>query len=298
MPLRFACPQCSQKLSVSSREAGTTATCPRCQKTIAIPKLPARVHPATGPGSEIVKAPAHPPPEAEAAQHPADDHDHDNPFSQFTLYDDDAELYYDTDEPLEEIDADVDYNRVAVPRAVLYMQGALLAVVGLFCFGLGLMAGGTLFTRSEPAGPTPVRLSGTVSVARGSRDVPDTSAVVVVLPQTEQLDERAPWPGMGPKDPPPEATHRGLEIIRTIGGSYARTDEQGRFDVELPNRGKYFVLVLSAEARRRASTVPPTEDVLKMGRYFEEAADFLGQNRYQLTLETLRSDKRLNVVFD
>jgi hypothetical protein len=56
--------------------------------------------------------------------------------------------------------------------------------------------------------------------------------------------------------------------------------------------------VLSAHANRRDGDSPATEDILKMGRYFENAADLLGRNRYQWTAETLRSDQQLNVVFD
>ena len=293
MPLRFACPQCAQKLSVSSRKAGSTATCPRCKKQITIPTLPKRES-AVPDGAKVLPLASAESPTLHAH---FEDEEPDNPYAQFAVYDD-AELVYDTDEPVEEIDTDVDYDRIAVPRYVLYAQGVLLGVVGLLCFALGVMAGGALFTRDEPATPQPVTLSGSVTYARGSRDVADVSAVIVALPQTEQLDERAPIAGLRPDEPPPAPTHRGLEIIRTIGGAYGRADEQGRFQIELPASGKYFVLVLSANAKRPSGQQPSTEELLKMSRYFENAADFLGPNRYQWTAETLRSDRRFNVVFD
>jgi len=293
MPIRFACPQCSQKLSVSSRKAGSSATCPRCKKQIAIPALPksdAIAHDTAKVSPQVA---------AHSATLPVHDEGEDPQqlYSQFAVYDD-AELVYDTDEPVEEVDTNIDYDRVAVPRYVLYIQGALLGIVGLVCFALGLMAGGSLFTREEPTAAQPVKLSGSVTYARGTRDVPDMSAVLVAVPQTEQLDERAPVTGLRPEDPPPDAAHRGVEILRTVGGAYARADDQGRFQLELPTSGKYFVLVLSANAKRPSSQPPATEDLLKMGRYFENAADLLGQNRYQWTAETLRSDRQLNVVFD
>jgi hypothetical protein len=293
MPIRFACPQCSQKLSVSSRKAGTSATCPRCQKQITVPSPPQAepsVADAALAAAQIAGSPV-------PLQAHFEDEDPHAPFKQFVVYDD-TELVYDTEEPVEQVDANVDYDSIAVPRYVLYVQGALLGIVGLVCFTLGLLAGGSLFTRAEPSAPHPVTLSGSVSYARGARDLPDMGAVVIAVPQTEQLDERAPVAGLRPDEPPPPPGHRGVEILRTIGGAYARTDEQGRFRLELPSTGKYFVLVLSANARRPANQAPATEDLLKMGRYFDNAADLLGRNRYQWTAETLRSDRQLNVVFD
>jgi hypothetical protein len=298
MPLRFACPQCSQKLSVSSRKAGTTAACPRCKREIRIPKAPAQSVVDTSPpeagagadrGAEAT--------EATNAQDAAPGEEEQSSFPQFVVYDD--ELYYDTEEPVEDVDTNVDYARVAVPRYILYVQGALLGFIGLICFALGMLAGGSVFSRPEPAGPQPVKLEGTVSYARGSRVAADASAVVIALPQVqEQLDERIPIVGLRPDETPPEATARGLEIIRTLGGSYTRADDQGRFSLELPNRGKYFVLVLSAEGKSGAGQLPPTEDILRMGRYFENAADLLGRNQYQWTAENLRADRQINVVFE
>jgi DNA-directed RNA polymerase subunit RPC12/RpoP len=295
MPIRFACPRCSQKLSVSSRKAGTTAECPRCKHQIQIPSVPQREADSdvSAPSGSLPKDSVGTP----AALPEFGRDDASNLYSQFA-FDDDSELVYESDEPVEDVGANVDYDRVAVPRYVLYAQGALLGIIGLICFAFGVMVGGSVFTRHEPAGPHPVRVSGSVSYARGTRNSADASAVIVVLPQTEQLDERAPTAGLRPDAAPPKPDDRGLEIIRTIGGAYARADEQGRFDVELPDRGKYFILVLSANAKRKASATPATEDILKMSRYFEDAADFLGRNRYQWTGETLLSDRRLNVVFD
>ena len=37
MPVRFTCPHCRQKLSVSSRKAGRDADCPRCGRMLTIP---------------------------------------------------------------------------------------------------------------------------------------------------------------------------------------------------------------------------------------------------------------------
>src|SRR5687768_9901740 len=92
MPIRFACPHCQQKLSVSSRKAGTTADCPRCKRSIAIPapSLPAAV-------GAVALAPneADAQPESEAVAQAADAEAGPAAFPSFVVYDS-PELVYDT----------------------------------------------------------------------------------------------------------------------------------------------------------------------------------------------------------
>ena len=121
--------------------------------------------------------------------------------------------------------------------------------------------------------------------------------MIAVLPQTERLEERAAIVGLRPSDPPPEAMQRGVEIIRTIGGAYTRADEQGRYQLRLPDRGNYYVLVVSNHAQNASLDEIKTPDLLKMGRYFDTPADLLGKQKYQWTEANIRADRKLNVDF-
>jgi hypothetical protein len=188
---------------------------------------------------------------------------------------------------------------IAVPRYAVYLQGGLLAVVAFVAFVIGLLAGGTLLGgRPEPRQSQTCVISGSVTYASGPRQLPDEGAVVAVVPQSpSRPDEKAPIDGLRPDDPLPAADHRGLAIIRELGGGYARTDAGGRFQIQVPATGRYLVLVISREKQARSPNDPNTADIVKLGPYFKDAADLLGDRRYQLTHETLRGDKQIQVAF-
>ena len=298
MPIRFACPKCQQKLSVSSRKAGTKADCPRCKETITIPKLrrpaPAAVA-AAAPAEEASSAAlaTGPEPQVEAPPPPEDE---EEPFPTFGSYED-THLVYDTDDAPPPADPNDQQDLVTVPRYVLYLQGGLLAVVALGSFSIGLLAGGALGGgASEPAAPQACTLSGTINFASGGRNLPDLGAAIAVIPQSKiKPDEKAPIDGLRPDDPTPDETHRGIAILRQLGGGYARADDKGHFQIKVPQRGRYLVLVISRE--RQLGNVE-TADILKLSPFFDNAADLLGRRRYQLTAETVRGDQQLNVVFE
>ena len=47
MPIRFACPQCRQRLSVPPEKADQDVKCPRCRQVVRVPaELPAAGEPA------------------------------------------------------------------------------------------------------------------------------------------------------------------------------------------------------------------------------------------------------------
>ena len=289
MPIRFPCPHCSQKLSVSSRKAGANVNCPRCKQELTIPQgeQTTGAEPAARAGHTTSAT------EPSEAAEPEDD-----PFAQFAVYDE-MELVYDTSDPAPREPpkrALVDYDRVSVPRVMLYAQGALLGIVALTCFAIGLITGGAFFSTpaSAPLAAQPCVVSGAVTYAAGNRTLVDAGAVVVAVPQADQLDERAPVSGLRPFDPEPPPMHRGVEIIRSIGGAYTRADDKGRYELRLPDRGKYFVLVISRRGENASVANIKTADLLKMGRYFDVPADLIGKQKYQWTAEIIRGDRKFN----
>jgi hypothetical protein len=210
------------------------------------------------------------------------------------------ELVYDTPPPKEIVAAPpVAADLIAIPRYAIYVQGGLLAVVAFLAFIIGLLAGGSLL--SGPAAPLPPQaclITGSITYASGPRQLPDEGAVVAVIPQTQNRpDEKAPIVGLRPGDPSPDADHRGIAILRELGGGYTRADSGGRFQLRVPKSGRYLVLVISHDKSARSANEISSADILKLGPYFVDAADLLGDRRYQLTQETLRGDKQLQVSF-
>ena len=208
-------------------------------------------------------------------------------------------VYEPTAEPTLPVPPPKQVELIALPRFVLYLQGGLIAAVAIWSFVLGTLFGGTLFNRStKPALPQACSIDGSVTFAAGSRHLPDAGAVVIVLPLGKpRLDERAPVLGLRPGDPPPENSHRGLAILRQLGGGYTRADANGRFNLQVPSRGRYLVLVISHDKRARFADEVQTADILRIGRFFSDAAGLIGDRRYQLTEESIEGDRQLTVLF-
>jgi hypothetical protein len=283
MPIRFACPHCQQRLSVAQQKAGTTAECPRCKRSLTIPQPPEPSVAAT--------------PAPEASQSPP-------PLGQSPIFLPDAhglgdvELVYNAPTPSKAPTAGPGAREtIVVPRYVIYVQGMLLAVVALVAFAIGILMGTTL---SAPAGPsvTACTLTGTATYASGPRRMVDEGAVVVLLPQSPQRpDEKAPVRGLRPGDPPPEDGHRGLSILRQSGGAYGRTNAKGRFQLDVPSRGRYLLLVISNEKRRKRGEELTGADLLNLGRYFDDPATLLSDRQYRLSEESIRGDRQFTVAF-
>jgi hypothetical protein len=289
MPIRFVCPDCRQKLSISTRRAGTEAKCPRCKRALTVPEAPA-------------ESPR--PKQAEAAAAGA-------ASAAFEVIAPHGEISYDLKDELvleyevaEEIapaapGGDLESDVIAVPRFILYLQGGLLAAVALVSFAIGLLAGGAYSgSRPAPAEQRACLIEGTINYATDDRNLPDQGAVIAVIPQGMlQPDEKAPVAGLRPADTIPNENHRGLAILRELGGAYARSDDEGHFQVRVPNRGRFLVLVISQARELQSLDEISTADLLKLGAIFDDAAELVGRQRYQLTMENVRGDRRMNVLF-
>jgi hypothetical protein len=286
MPIRFPCPHCRQKLSISSRKSGAQATCPRCQKELTVPMVQ-RVAAAAPSTSE----PAPPP---VASETDADD----DPYAQFAVYDE-TELVYDTVAPAATAPQNPPLvRRISLPRYVLLTQGILLGVVALSAFALGLAAGGSFLGRQTQLAAAPCEVSGSISYASNGKAVPDAGAVVLFLPQTKDPGRAITADGLRPEEPLPDTPLAGAEALRNLGGAYTRADENGRYQVRLAEPGTYYVLVLSGHARRGAGQDIQTQDLVKLRRFVENASDLLADSRYQFTTESVRGSRQLNALFD
>lgn len=288
MPIRFACEHCGARLSVSSRKAGARAKCPKCQESIAVPT------------PEEDERPSESAAEKQEAEGPADQREAEDPFSQFLVYDDETELVYATEDeeetPYAE-DVPVDPTKVAVPRRILYMQGVLLGVVAVVCFALGVIVGhSTSGPSDDDIVAQPCVITGKVALGNGGdATTPDEGAVVIVVPQDEHPDQKANMDGLRPQDLQPDEEHPGLLAIQSIGGDYARADQNGRFQLRVRDRGEYFLFVISANRSRSGDMQP--NDLAQIGRFFQLTPDLLGGNDYRWQEETIRRDRELNFVF-
>jgi hypothetical protein len=269
MPIRFSCQHCGQRLRIASRKAGKEVECPKCQESIVVPS------------EDAVAAP---PPAPEVPLDADDSPPDETPLPEFVVHDDDVEWVYESEEGEGQVaPGQVDLDRVSVPRSVLYAQGILLGVVGLLAFALGVLVGGGRSPAPHHPLATPHLVAGQLQYQTdGDHRRPDAGSTVLVLPAEHRPgpNERASIEGLRPQDPSPNETNPSLRAIQAMGGSYTRTDDQGRYRVRVPKPGTYFVLFVSANAYRENAEDLDKTDLAQIGRYVLPATDLLGDRAY------------------
>lgn len=287
--IRFACQQCDQLLSIGASKVGRTIKCPKCQHVNKVPS-------ADDAKQQIAERKKRK--EAERQK----DRESSADFSQFAVFDQDNEFVFEQDGGGYYYDKHVDPTKVAVPRKVLYMQGALLGVVaiGMFAFGWFVGSATTSPQQSVEEDLTPRVVRGTLLFKdNANRDQPDAGSVVIMVPESSRPgpDDKVDIEGLRPDDPLPGETHPALQRIAVMGGAYARTDADGDYRLQLPRRGKYFLLIISGNTHRSGADELNKEHLAQMGRYFIRAIELLGDNRFRWSEEKIGQDVRRDFVF-
>jgi len=299
MPIKFACERCGARLSVSSRKAGARAKCPKCQQTLTVPTPPrAKADKATEASAEPTEAAQEPSDSTAAAPQTQED-----PLAEFLVYDSEAELVYATDDEesssLAGFQASLDPDKVAVPRSILYMQGGLLGLVALMSLIVGILIGRGLAPEAnlEDAGPQTCLISGAVAIEDATGETaPDDGAAVLVVPRDLRPEQKVEIVGLRPQDTPPDENHAGLQAICGLGGDYARTDLEGRFQLRVPDRGSYFLLVISAHVSQDDKE-QPKNTLAQIGRFFRLTPEMFEGHAIRWQEESVQRDRQLNIVF-
>jgi hypothetical protein len=223
-----------------------------------------------------------------------------DPFAQFRVYDDETELVYEDEEDEPRVEGTMlpfDPAKVTLPRGLLYMQGALLGVVALVGFALGILVGAGTSSVTVVDEPVPCVISGRIALrTQGDNTLVDHGAVAMVFPQGARPETKLEILGLRPRDPEPPQDHPAVLAIRNLGGDYARADQDGAFRLHLPDRGKYFLLIISAN-RRNSDPEIPRPILAQIGRFFQLAPDLFAGYDYRWQEETVRGDRQLNFVF-
>jgi hypothetical protein len=223
-----------------------------------------------------------------------------DPYARFLVYDDETELVYEDLEspaPVETSGLAFDPAKVTVPRRLLYLQGILLGVVALAGFALGVLTGTGASSVAVIHEPVPCVVFGRIALKTASEDtIMDRGAVAMIFPQGARPETKLEIVGLRPRDPEPRDDHPAVLAIRSLGGDYARADQDGAFRLRVPDRGKYFVLVISASRRGTGDEIPRTIRA-QLGRFFQLDSDLFAGYDFRWQEETVRGDRQLNFVF-
>ena len=209
-----------------------------------------------------------------------------------------TEWVVETDSDEDEASRVFDPHKIAVPRKILYYQGALLAATALFAFVLGMVFGRSFAPQAAAVAMSePCELSGKVEFTRGGlTSMPDEGSVVIAVPRDYKPDlrERRELEKIASatddRDP-------SVDILRSIGGDFAITDQRGQFTLNLPDQGRYYLLVLSANSQRPAQEEFNRLHLSEMGTYFGPAQRLVGDRRFHWRTENLDDDREINILF-
>ncbi len=190
-------------------------------------------------------------------------------------------------EPVEPAGPAIPGGMILFPRRTLYVQGVLVVVLALVFFATGYFIGkgnatlqlaveheASLRERTLIEGrlvyrPEPQALAG------------DERAVIIALPANAAPDSPISIHGLRPQDPDPPQSLRGLRLLEELGAVYARANAEGRFDMIAPDRGEYYILLISRNAGRPRDTDPDEGDALEMGRYFITPERLVSRYKYR-----------------
>ena len=276
--------------------------CPKCGAKCRVPKgdppheeAKAAERPPVG-GTLATEGSEPPSPQAESSA--SEDAD---PYSAFVVYDDDTEIVYEyEDEPVaQDLRREVDVDKVAIPRIILYTIGGLIAVVAFVAFCIGWW-GGSQNRRfgEEGAEAIPGRVYGVVYYRDNEgKEVPDLGAVVIVFPRDKIPDEKFELDGFRPQDPPPDGNSTNYLGLQLLGGGIGRTDDKGRYEIGVPSTGKYYILFISNHSTRAAGDDPSSVDLAEIGRYIILAPDLLGESAYHWEESSVRSKTHIPYRF-
>jgi len=185
---------------------------------------------------------------------------------------------------------------ILFPRRAYYVQGLLFLILAAASFGSGYFIGrgdATLEKQIalEQSSKQSVLLEGRLVYNPGTGQITgDHNAVILALPELprEELPAgKLPIDGIRPQDPPPPQTQRSVRMINELGGAYARANLEGNFFMQVPDQGKYYLLIISRNTERPQGTEIDELDLADMKKYFKLAEHLVGRYKYRWELREI-----------
>lgn len=179
-----------------------------------------------------------------------------------------------------------------VPRRTIFVQGILIAIVGLLAFMAGWFAGGGSSGQpagEQPAGAAPmetVLVQGTLTYRSAEGRVEgDDGAVILIWPKDAFAEPRIDPTELHPGQDAPAEGSRAMLALEEIGALHVRALSDGTFNLVVPRRGDYYVLFVSRRTFRSAGESVDERAMDALRRVFAPAATGIDRQKYHLTLE-------------
>lgn len=152
-------------------------------------------------------------------------------------------------------------------RKLVYGQAALLGISAATFFLLGLMVGNLTSSPKDTLGQAAVfspgfaadcRISGVVAAKQDGRDLPDTGAVVILLPKRSAPD-KLQAPGLIMPETFVALDNPAIEAIHNAGGAVVRADSEGKFNLLVDQELEFRLLVISKTRRSKGRQLSDQE---------------------------------------
>lgn len=291
MPIRFRCKRCRQLLGIASRKAGSDIECPKCGISQAVPAEEAasaalamdqlaKTQVAFETASDLVVYDDQPAAIETPRPRPAQPAGQRSAPTASGVPIPDAPPLPPADQP----GRPVPRGMILFPRRILYVQGLLLLIVGLAAFALGYFIGRgdanyKLMVQQEEASRE--HISGKLVYDQGGgKLVGDRGAVVIALPDGV-VRKKVSFDGIRPQDPELSEPRRSVRLIRELGGEYTRAKPSGDFDMVVPDKGSYHLLIISGNTTRPRETPIHEVDFSEIDEYFTDPQALIGQYEYR-----------------
>jgi hypothetical protein len=110
---------------------------------------------------------------------------------------------------------------------------------------------------------------------------PDPNAVVLLfsVASTPPSREKIAVEMLQPSAPALEPTDSAVKQLHSWDGDVTRTDSRGHFTVRVPDKGSYYLLVVSTTQHNEPAAIDRS-DIAQLGRYVTRPADLIRNHRY------------------
>ena len=179
-------------------------------------------------------------------------------------------------------------------RRTLYIQALLLLILagGAFATGYFIGRGDARFdlqVEKEESEKAEVPIRGKLVYDAGGRIVEDENAVIIVLPAGKLPQKKMEISGIRPQDPPLE-THKTIRrIVDELEGAFGRADASGEFYFDLPDQGKYHVLLISSHAKRPENSSVDEFHLTELEQYFTMPERLIDRYKYRWSTEEINA---------
>jgi hypothetical protein len=179
-------------------------------------------------------------------------------------------------------------NKITITRTTLFAQGALIALVGVAAFVLGLLSGRLAgpITPGGQAAMASIVVDGRIELVDAVGDrTGDLDAIVIALPVDRVPRQRLTAIGLGAIDPTPDPDNKTLQSLIEAGGAYDRTRDDGGYSLVLPHAGDYRIVVISGNVDRpKGQGINPGARA-ELGRFFDDPDWLIGNRKYLTRVE-------------